>query len=72
MLQITPDERTALQLLAEGRSRIELARSLDVSEVEVDSRLRGLFSRMGVRTAREAAAECARRGLLNGELTLSQ
>ena len=44
---------------------MELARSLDVSEVEVDSRLRGLFSRMGVRTAREAAAECARRGLLS-------
>lgn len=67
MLHITPGERDALQLLAEGKGRTELAATLEVSEREVDSCLRGLFSRMGVRTAREAAAECARRGLLSQE-----
>jgi DNA-binding CsgD family transcriptional regulator len=63
LLRITPAERTALQLLAEGKGRTELAASLDVSEVEVEARLMVLFRRMGVRTAREAAAECVRRGL---------
>ena len=66
MLQITPEERAALQLLAEGKGRLELAASLDIPEVEVDLRLRVLFSRMGVRTVREAAAEGVRRGLLTG------
>jgi DNA-binding NarL/FixJ family response regulator len=65
LLQITPEERAALQLLAEGKGRLELAASLEIPEIEVDSRLRVLFSRMGVRTVREAAAECARRGLLS-------
>lgn len=68
MLHITPGEREALQLLSEGKGKTELAASLEVSEVDVDARLRGLFSRMGVRTAREAAAECARRGLLSRAL----
>lgn len=71
LLQITPGERAALQLLVKGKGRLELAASLEVSEVEVDARLRKLFSRMGVRTVREAVAECERRGLLSGELSLS-
>ena len=69
LLQITPGERAALQLLVKGKGRLELAASLEVSEVEVDARLRGLFSRMGVRTVREAVAECERRGLLSADLS---
>jgi len=64
VLQITPAERAALQLLARGRSRRELAVSLEVSEPEVEARLTALFRRMGVETENEAAAECVRRGLL--------
>jgi DNA-binding NarL/FixJ family response regulator len=60
---ITPGERAALQLLAEGKCRGELADSLEVSEPEVDARLMALFKRMGVETEREAAAECVKRGL---------
>ena len=63
MLRITPGERAVLQLLAEGKTRDELAASLEVSELELDSRLTALFRRMGVKTELEAAAECIRRGL---------
>jgi DNA-binding NarL/FixJ family response regulator len=65
LLRITPGERAALQLLAEGKGRIELAASLEVPEVEVDARLRALFSKMGVRTAREAADASVKRGLVD-------
>ena len=68
MLQITPVERTALQLLAEGKSRPELAALLDISECELDSLLTALFGRMGVRTELEAAAECVKRGLFEPAL----
>jgi len=64
VLQITPGERAALQLLVRGKTRGELAASLEVSEPEVDARLTALFRRMGVETESEAAAECVRRGLL--------
>jgi len=35
-----------------------------VSESDIDARLAALFTRMGVTTQREAAAECVKRGLL--------
>ena len=63
MLHITPGERAALQLLAQGKCRGELADPLEVSEREVDARLMALFKKMGVATEREAAAECVKRGL---------
>ena len=68
VLHITPGERAALRLLAEGKSRRELAASLEVSEPEVEARLMALFRRMGVKTEREAAAECVKRGLLSDEM----
>ena len=70
MLHITPGERAALRLLAEGKSRRELAASLEVSEPEVEARLMALFRRMGVKTEREAAAECVKRGLLSDEMSV--
>ena len=63
MLQITPEERAALEQITEGKSRRELAASLDIAERELDSRLAALFGRMGVKTEVEAAAECVKRGL---------
>jgi DNA-binding CsgD family transcriptional regulator len=63
MLCITPGERAALQLLSEGKSRSELAASLQVPEPDLDSRLTALFSRLGVKTEQEAAAESVRRRL---------
>jgi len=63
VLQITPDERNALRLIHEGRCRCEVAASLEVSERELESRLAVLFAKMGVASEREAADECAKRGL---------
>jgi ATP/maltotriose-dependent transcriptional regulator MalT len=63
MLMITPGERDALQLLADGGSRTDLAVALEVSERELDWRLSTLFSRMTVRTTLDAVMECKRRGL---------
>ena len=65
MLMITPGERDALQLLADGGSRTELAVALEVSERELDWRLSTLFSRIGVRTTLEAVMECMKRGLFS-------
>jgi len=69
VLQITPEERAALELITEGRNRKELAASLDISESELDSRLAALFGRMGVKTEVEAAAECLKRGLCECQRT---
>jgi DNA-binding CsgD family transcriptional regulator len=65
VLQITPGERAALQSLAEGKSRGELAACLGIAEWELDSRLIALFRRMGVETEVEAAAEYVKRGLVD-------
>ena len=71
MLMITPAERYALQLWAEGGSRTELAASLDVPERELDRQLTTLCARMGVRTQLEAVAECVKRGLSHQSITES-
>jgi DNA-binding NarL/FixJ family response regulator len=64
LLQITPDERAALQSLANGDEPEDVARRLALSEPQVETQLSTLFSRMGVRTSREAVNAAARRGLL--------
>ena len=64
MLQITPDERLAIQLLAEGKSRTELAVGLSLTEGEVDEHLTALFGRIGVETSVEAIALGVKRGLV--------
>ena len=66
VLHITPEERAALQLLAEGKGTREVADGLRVTEREVAERLRLLFERMGVRTSAEAVAAATKRGVVAG------
>ena len=64
LLQITPQERQALQLLANGDTSVELARRLGISTVESDALLTRLFATMGVTTRADAVGGARRRGLL--------
>src|SRR5262245_11466967 len=64
MLQITPWERSALQLLANGAQPQDIARHLEVPEAEAEERLAALMARMGATGYPDAIAAAARRGLL--------
>jgi DNA-binding NarL/FixJ family response regulator len=64
MLQITPWERSMLELLASGTPVSQIASRLEMTEREVELRLTDLFSRMGASSFRDAVAVAARRGLL--------
>lgn len=64
MLQITPWERIALQLLADGETTNDIAARFDMSDVEVEVHLSTLFARMGVTNRIEASRAAFRRGLL--------
>jgi DNA-binding CsgD family transcriptional regulator len=64
VLCITPSERLALRLLAEGRPDGDVASALAVSRISLDSHLTALFARMGVTDKAEAVASASRRGLL--------
>ena len=64
VLQITPWERVALQLLANGETTDDIAARFDMSDVEVEVHLSKLFARMGVRNRIEASAAAFRRGLV--------
>ena len=64
MLRITPAERSALQLLADGKARDEVASCLGISVAEIDGCLATLFARMGAADRTEAVAAAVRRGLL--------
>jgi DNA-binding CsgD family transcriptional regulator len=64
LLQITPLERAALQLLANGKELRELTNCLGLSEQTVDLNLTLLFARMGADGPGEAVATAKRRGLL--------
>src|SRR5262245_32438651 len=63
-LHITPAERAALQLLADGRAGHEIAGQLGASESDLEPRLAALFARMGVTGLRDAIAAAVRRGLV--------
>jgi len=63
-LQITPSERQALQLLADGHTTDTVAVSLGIGRLEVDPLLTRLFAAMGAACRAEAVAAAARRGLL--------
>ena len=52
-LQITPSERDALELLANGTTTDEIARCLGVTVSEVEARLAALFAKMGTATRAE-------------------
>jgi DNA-binding NarL/FixJ family response regulator len=64
VLQMTPVERVALQLLADGRAPIEIANRLRVRECDVEARLRALFARLGVSNGTDAIAAAHKRGLV--------
>jgi DNA-binding CsgD family transcriptional regulator len=64
VLHITPLERAALQLLANGAETRALSDQLGLNEQAVEAQLASLFSRMGVTNVSEALAAAARRGLL--------
>ena len=68
MLEITPWERVALQLLANGETTNDIAAQFEMSDREVEVRLSTLFTRMGVRNRQEASVDAFRRGLLSGLL----
>jgi DNA-binding CsgD family transcriptional regulator len=63
-LQITPSERDALELLANGTTTDEIARCLGVTVSEAEARLAALFAKMGTATRRDAVAAAFRRGLV--------
>ena len=64
VLQITPLERTALELLATGTAAREIARLLGGTERDLEARLAALFSRLGVANHAEAVTAARRRGLI--------
>ena len=66
-LQITPWERQALQLLANGDTPDEVATSLGVSRLETAALLTRLFTAMGAATRAEAIASARKRGLLRSD-----
>jgi DNA-binding CsgD family transcriptional regulator len=63
-LQITPWERQALQLLADGDTTIDVAIGLGMSTLEAETLLTRLFAAMGAATQVEAIAAAHKRGLL--------
>jgi DNA-binding CsgD family transcriptional regulator len=63
VLQITPWERDALQLLAAGVADDEIAAVLGISEGTVNSYLAYLFEKLGVTSRSEAVMAATRRGL---------
>jgi len=72
VLYITPSERLALQLLAEGRPGGDVANALGVCLASLDARLSVLVARMDVTSLPEAVASALRRGLLVVEIEIGQ
>jgi DNA-binding CsgD family transcriptional regulator len=64
VLQITPSERTTLQLLADGEPPRGIAARLGIREAEIDTFLAELFTRIGASDSTEAVARAIRRGLV--------
>jgi DNA-binding NarL/FixJ family response regulator len=72
VLHITPSDRVALQLLANGTAAIEIAKNLGLPESELELHLTTLFARLGAAGRSEAIAIALKRGLLTtSELTYS-
>jgi DNA-binding NarL/FixJ family response regulator len=70
MLHITPMERAALQLLADGRSIHEIAQRLRLDEADVEMRLKTFFVRMGL-SNRAGATDCGRGSVMLDRKDLS-
>lgn len=66
-LQITPSERRALQLLANGYTTNDVATGLGIGTVETNVLLTRLFAALGAASQGEAIAAAHRRGLVSCE-----
>jgi DNA-binding CsgD family transcriptional regulator len=64
LLLITPAERRALQMLADGLAYHDIASNLRMSEYALDAELTTLFERMGVAGRNQAIADAVRRGVV--------
>jgi DNA-binding CsgD family transcriptional regulator len=65
LLQITPGERHALRLIAQGRAFREVGQCLGVPPSEVGLHLTTLFAKLGAQNEAEAIAEASRRGIVD-------
>jgi NarL family two-component system response regulator YdfI len=65
LLQITPGERHALRLIAQGKAFREVGQCLGVPQSEVGPHLTALFAKLGAGSQAEAIAEAARRGIVD-------
>jgi DNA-binding CsgD family transcriptional regulator len=66
-LQITPSERHALQLLANGYTTNDVATGLGIDAVETEVLLTRLFAALGAASQAEAIAAAHKRGLVSCE-----
>jgi DNA-binding CsgD family transcriptional regulator len=66
-LQITPFERYALQLLANGSTTNDVAMALGIGAVETEVLLTRLFAQLGASSQAEAIAAAHKRGLVSCE-----
>jgi DNA-binding CsgD family transcriptional regulator len=64
VLQITPSERDALQLLAQGAPTSQIGAMLGLVPADIGSFLAALFARLGAISRAEAIRVASRRGLL--------
>ena len=67
VLLITPGEREALRLMAEGGGVRDIADDLGLPEPAARAHLSALFARMGVSSHAEAVGVARQRGLLGWE-----
>jgi DNA-binding CsgD family transcriptional regulator len=64
VLQITPSERDALQLLAQGAPTSQIGVMLGLAPADINPFLGALFTRLGVASHADAIGVASRRGLL--------
>ena len=64
VLQITPSERDALQLVAQGAPTSQIGAMLGLVPADIGSFLAALFTRLGATSRAEAISVASRRGLL--------
>ncbi|HYU79643.1 MAG TPA: helix-turn-helix transcriptional regulator [Vicinamibacterales bacterium] len=64
VLQITPSERQAIQLIAQGMATSRIGATLGLSATDVEPYLAALFAKFGATSRGDAIAAAARRGLL--------
>ena len=64
VLQITPSERDALQLVAQGAPTSRIGVMLGLAPADIDPFLAALFARLGANSRADATRVASRRGLL--------